>query len=386
MKKNIPFILNMFAGHQRGSALISAISLILFMAVIGSVLLELTTSSTFGELSYNHMERAYFMAEAGIRYANKLVKEGKDAEIEGQCQTFTLDEDRGFQNGQFEIRVDNDSDASYTLIHSIGTINTRISSKVEVELCYKRPKPVTSSPFDKALFAYTKLELKENVTIERDDDNNGGIGTNASNIHKESGVTITGGEKTNMERTLTNLTFPPEWECKNDKEINGIKTWDAGERDYKKVIIKAGSKLKINGDVTLYVKEDFIVEKESKIVIKAASSLTIYVDKKVEFKERSRVIFNSGPDRAEDFVIWATEHADTLKLERYVSFIGAIYAPNADTQIQEVAILKGAIVVDKLVVEKKVAITYDPDTLKIFMPGSTEETRNPIQYFSPSSN
>ena len=128
-------------GHQDGAALIFFISIILAMSALTGYMLDLTTTSTLGELSYNHLERAYSMAEAGGNYANNLVK--FDIEIDGTYddsysihnKTFTLDDSSGTQEGQFKIMVD-DTNSGYTLVHSIGTISSGISSDVEVKMTY----------------------------------------------------------------------------------------------------------------------------------------------------------------------------------------------------------------------------------------------------------
>jgi hypothetical protein len=117
------------------------------MAVLGSAMLNLMSTSTLGQVSANHMDRAYFMAEAGGGYAFPLVKD--DIESDGTYddthtihnQTFILEGGDQNQNaeGRFQILVD-DTDPDFTLITSIGTINVGVSTDVETHLTYRLDK------------------------------------------------------------------------------------------------------------------------------------------------------------------------------------------------------------------------------------------------------
>ena len=365
---------------EEGAALIFFISIILAMSILTGYLLDLNTTSTFGELSYNHLERAYFMAEAGGNYANNLVK--LDIETDATYdddyllhnQTFTLDNDGGTQEGQFKIVID-DTDTNYTLIHSTGTVNSGIYSDVEVKLTYSMAKTSSSAVFDQTVFAGNNITLDKDVTIEGD------LGTNASSISQASGVTITGDEQVNAGKTLTPISFSCGT-CTDDKDINSSETWN-GTYEYLNVTIDAGKTLSISGDVILYVKEDFFAGIGSKIKILSDSSLTIYVDGNAEFKKDFAVEFDPQPDRAKDFVIYGTSNANTIKLAKDITFIGAIYAPSADITIQKAQSFIGAVVGDTISVDKDGTITYDASVQDISTPvvGNIVLSQ-PEQYFS----
>ncbi len=375
-----------FFGHgsQQGTSTLFFISLLLVMSVLTGFMLDLTTTSTFSELSYNHLERAYFMAEGGGYYANRLIK----LDIEDDTtyddtyslhgRTFTLDE-AGQQEGRFKILVD-DSDPALTRVHSIGTIDIGISSNVEVRLTYSMLKTTTSTPFSESLFAGKKLHLEKEATV------NGDIGTNASNIQADKGVTINGEIETSAGRTLESIIFSCAG-CNDDEEINGNKTWSSGTYEYKKLKMKKNTTLTINGDVTLYVKEDFIVEKDTVIKFLSNSSLTVYVDKKAEFKQGFSVVFDPQPDRPKDFVIYGTSHADTIKFEKESTFIGAIYAPDAHIHIEKGQEIKGSVIGNEIHIHKETTVTYDESVKEISSPVSGGGVSSvalgpPKQYFS----
>ena len=270
-------------GSESGAALVFFISILLAVSLLAGFLVDLMTTSTLSQASVNHLDRAYFMAEAGGHYAIPLVKQdiGADTTYDDTYlihnQTFTLDDASSIQEGQFRILVD-DTDPTLTQVDAIGTISSGISSNVEVRLTYTLAKTVVGgSVFDTPIFAGDEITLEDNVTI------NGDIGTNDSSISKGSGVTITGSEETNAGKTLDPITFSCG-SCGSDKEVSSNETWSSGTYEYNKLLIKKNKTLTISGDVILYVKEDFILEENTKITLLANSSLTVYVDKKIEFK------------------------------------------------------------------------------------------------------
>ncbi len=53
---------------QKGSAVLVFISILFVASVLTGYMIDFTTTSTYSELSYNHLERAYFIAEAGGQY------------------------------------------------------------------------------------------------------------------------------------------------------------------------------------------------------------------------------------------------------------------------------------------------------------------------------
>lgn len=368
-------------GDEDGSALVFFVSILLAMSVLAAYMLDITTISTFGELSYNHLNRAYFLAEAGGNYANKLVK--LDLEGDGTYddtyslhnQTFTMDGAGGDQDGQFKIVIDN-SDPDYLFIHSTGVVSAGIVLSTETTITYSIAK-TSSSLFDNPIFAGDEITIKKDTSITGD------VGTNDSGISKESGVTISGDEHTNAGRTMESINFSCS-NCNSDKEISGSETWSTGTYEFLKVKINESSVLIISGDVVLYVKEDFIAEKESTIRVLANSSLTIYVDKKFELKKEFSVEFDPQPDRAENFVVYGTSNADAITIEKETTFIGAIYAPDADIDIKKESTLTGSIIGKKLNIEKECVITFDPDVEDINSPvgGGGVSLGASKQYFS----
>lgn len=352
-------------GYQDGAALIFFISILLAMSLLTGYMLDLTTTSTFGELSYNHLDRAYFMAEAGGNYACKSVRLGTGTDIHNK--TFTLYDDQGNQEGQFKIIID---DTDPRLVHSIGTITAAISSNVEVKLTYSIP-----SIFDHTIFAKDKITLKKDVIIT------GSIATNDSSI---SQVNYEGEVVVNAGKTLVPINFSCGT-CEGDELVIDGDIWEEDEiYEFSNVTIEQNATLTIDGDVVLYVKENFLAGMGSTIKIQSDSSLTIYVDKKLEFDKDFAVEFEppQPDDRAKDFVIYGTSNAESILMGKEITFIGTIYAPSADIDIQKAQISMGAIIGNTITIGKDTKMTYDESVLDIITPAGVGSISPPKQYFS----
>lgn len=364
-------------GNQNGASLLFFISIILVISVLTVSMLELTTTSTLSEISFNHLQRAYFMAEAGGNYAKKIFNDGRKNDPPKRKidnETFTVD-----GAGQFSIFANLDEN---NRIHSTGTINTGISSKVEVKLIYLlKGGGNPSSPFKESIFSGNKMELGDHVQITGD------VGTNHTEISKGKKVSITGEEKTSMGKKIDPIKFSCSG-CNSDYEIGekGSTVWSEGTYKYKNVTMEKKSTLIITGNVILYVKEDFEADEKTTIEIRSGASLTIYVDGEAEFGEKFSVEFKPSPNRAEDFVIYGTSNADSIKFEEHTNFIGAIYAPNAEITIKKHSNITGAIIGDEIEVKEHVTIEFDEDVKKIEPPvgGTVKNGKWTIteQYFS----
>ena len=76
---------------QRGALLVSLILTLTIVAILGAVMVEMTTTSTLGELFANRQQRAYYLAESGGRYAiPQVLADPVLAETNLHGMTFTL--------------------------------------------------------------------------------------------------------------------------------------------------------------------------------------------------------------------------------------------------------------------------------------------------------
>ena len=67
------------AGDERGAVLLAVIITMVIVALLGAAMMRFTTTSTFSEIGRNSSIRAYYLAEAGYRYASSIfVNAGAD--------------------------------------------------------------------------------------------------------------------------------------------------------------------------------------------------------------------------------------------------------------------------------------------------------------------
>ena len=123
-KKHTKHISRMLYSNQNGVILIWLILMMVVASIFGLSMVYLTTSSTQGKLFANSRMRAYYVAEAGGRYAIPLVSADIECpDIACQCnptsnmdlldnQEYTLD-----NNDKFLLEIDPKHIGSYFCIH-----------------------------------------------------------------------------------------------------------------------------------------------------------------------------------------------------------------------------------------------------------------------------
>ncbi len=367
--------------NNKGAAMVYLISVIMLMSVLGTAILKLSSTATLSHIAANHMDRAYFMAEAGGNYAIALVKD--DIESDGKYddtyslhnKTFTLDTSGKKEDGKFKIEVDNSNEA-FTRITSIGSIDAGVSVSVTVRLIYDLAKTAGQPVFDRSLFSGGKMVLGDKVYV------NGDVGTNAAKIDKKKGVKITGTEETSAGKTLDSVIFLCG-NCTKKKSVKKDETWNSGTYEYQSLTVGKNNTITIKGDVVLYVKEDFIMEEQTGFKILDNASLTVYVGGNAEFYENFTTEFPDGPDRPEDFIIFGTSQTVGVRVYNNSTFIGGIYAPDSNVEIQDESDIRGSLVGKEVKVNKNSNVIWDEDMGSVSSPGKGSVTlSNPVQYFS----
>lgn len=101
----------------------------------------------------------------------------------------------------------------------------------------------------------------------------------------------------------------------------------------------------IIGDCVIYVTKDMKIEDGARLVVTDDSSLTIYVDKKLEVKKtkESGGIINETQDPTK-LVIFGTDTCNKVKIEKVDDFYGAVYAPSAKVEVKDSGDIYGALV------------------------------------------
>jgi len=363
---------------QDGAVLIMVILCIVTASIVGVAMVDLTTTSTYSQLSTSLQDRAYYLAEAGGRYAIPLVTEDIENEVTTNTallhnQTFTLDDDTG-TNGRFLVEVDTTSDPDYVFVHVTGSVNTGGYLMSQSKVTYRLAQTI-DSPFQYGGFGGNKIKVKDDATIDGD------VATNkeSDKIDVEDDAVITGDQDAEVGITLGDVSFPSGSYTSDLNMEEETQTFAAGTYNYKKVTMKEDVVLNISGDVTINAKEEWKMEKNAKIVILADSSLTIYLNDKVEIVDESEV--NADGDAA-DVLMFMCRNKD-LKIKDSAIVNAGIYAPQSTkVTIEGDAQITGALVGKEIELKDDVVLTYSDTLEDVATPGSGSTLSDPVQYYS----
>ena len=137
----------MFHSNQNGAVLIWCILIMVVVSIFGSSMIYLNVSSTYGKFFANSSMRAYYVAEAGGRYAiPKVAQNPVAAEANLSGQTFTLS-----SGEQFVLAVDNNTLTQFILLQSTSTINKNAWLEAKRTISYL-VKQLFSDNFSDPLF------------------------------------------------------------------------------------------------------------------------------------------------------------------------------------------------------------------------------------------
>ena len=380
--------------NSQGAVMIYLIAVMLVLSVLSAALVQLTSTSILGEISANHMTRAYYLAEAGLFYAldrvkNDIQSDGVFDDVDNiHDQTFTLDTAAGDLEGRFHILVD-DSDPDFIFITTTGLLGTGVSVDGKTTLTGKIER-ISAPKFDRVLFSDNAMTLNANVHVTGD------VGTNRSSINKNFLASVSGNIETNMGRTLTSIPFSCT-SCSGDY-TTGNASIDSYILKANKFHVNANTTLRLSGDNVFYIKDTMTVGSGAHIFLEEGASLTIYTDHGITFDSGSSIDF-SGAARPEDAVIVGTTHASYISISDNTDIAAAIYAPTADVSIRHSSNFTGAITGNNITIDGgwlflliyigSSQITWDNDTAEVDIPKDGVGSRtlgfqlgNPVQYYS----
>ncbi len=116
-----------------------------------------------------------------------------------------------------------------------------------------------------------------------------------------------------------------------------------GNITFKKFDIPAAAKQEIVGDCTIYVTDIMQFQGDGELIITEGSSLTLYLDKKLEIKNEQGGIDNQTL-KPTNLRIFGTPTCNSITLENMDTFYGAVYAPLAKIEVKNSGEIRGALV------------------------------------------
>ncbi|MBW1773403.1 MAG: hypothetical protein JRJ82_10995 [Deltaproteobacteria bacterium] len=375
---------------QRGALLVSLILTLTIIAILGAVMVEMTTTSTLGELFANRQQRAYYLAESGGRYAiPQILADPIQAETDLHGMTFTL------SNGdQFFLTVDN-SIPELTMLESEGIVQPGDWLESRTKITYRIPRPFA---FKYGAFTGTgRLQLNNNAYLDSYDSTlgpwtgegairNGSVGTNRTgknsilirklskvygdadvgpggnpnrDITVERNALLTGSRGTlTAAEDMTPRTMPAGGGAPVDLLLrnNQTYTYTTGVYRLNDFEVEDNAVLTISGDVTLYVEGRIRFRDFGTLTIPAGGSLTIYAADQFIAEDDARINTNG---EAGDLTLFGTASFARIQLNNDVIMKGAFYSPNAQVRMQRNAELFGSVIARQVTISNDAKLHYD---------------------------
>lgn len=356
---------------HNGAALVYLISAILVMSILGTAMYQLTTTSTVGGVMANHLDRTYYLAEAGAAWAYPLVWD--DIKPDGNFddddsihdQTFTLDDASG-RNGQFHIDVD-DSGEDIILLTVTGTIDAAVSGPSQTRIVYSMTKTQGdggdgngnggiggATPFSNglAVFGGSNITMRAETQIE------GNVATNSASIDQGWEASINGDTTLNAGTNMQPIAFNCP-DCTNNTSIGWRETLDfpTGTYNFNNLTTHNQSQINITGDVIINVAGVFTLGSESRINIANDASLTLIIDGSASFHSESQVDLNGGSTG--NFVIFGTANASDITFISRLHISGAVYAPRSNITLNSEVKFTGGVIGDTITMIWKSQVKWD---------------------------
>jgi len=276
---------------SRGSLLINLIVGMMIVTIIGTAMIYMTTTSTYAELFTNSQARAYYLAEAGGRYATKLLSDNKAAYLLSEDNrvypggneenaepptSYTLSNGEKFILTSYDFKKNGVRDTTRVVIKCIGVVHAGTWMESRRQITYggkegidrANPTPSTETAdfieyiTDSSVFVYgsAMTYAGNNVTGEgatvvirgplTTDQINGGAAIAVTTIYIGGNVSLNGGSASLGSSTAPGKIY-----------INGsLELWNGTRDIYGDVYVNGNFRLKdarihgnvyVNGNVTL---------------------------------------------------------------------------------------------------------------------------------------
>lgn len=382
MKKEIK---EQFRKDTQGSVLSFVAVMVLVLSIAGMALLRLGLNARMQAHRATSGMSARSAADAGLIQAVHSLNEKLQTLEEWDITTLATPSEVYLPNchGTYQYKLIGDSDSGYQIV-SVGRSN-QIERTVYASLKLK-------GLFDYAIFVLDNLELKVGTTVDwynfDADDEPLQIVTNSTEtgaLNMRTGVTVEGDVvvgpeadpdlviNSRLEADITGdvyalaesvvlpiITVPDSLLLSPSKgSITGSETIVADGK-YDTISIANNDIALIDGDITLYITGDIVLDTFAQLQINEAnpdSSLTIYLGG--NFQEKNGGIINNTTMDAKKLSIYGLETCATFDFLVDCTFCGTIYAPYAAVMLNNKVIVYGAIVSDSFVQNVGADFFYD---------------------------
>lgn len=398
MKKKV----RMHHPKERGAVLVIAILISLMMLLLAMPFLtKLSGQYRITEKSYRQLA-ALNLAEAGVERAIWELNHGNITNWEGDdnLRTMTISSFKasgGTEVGDIVIEAfipggDNPIIQSKGRVSHIGTATVDKTIRVMLEVSGGR------SLFDYGVFGDEGVDFNSNAKIDSYDSREGFYGgdnvscyghtaTNATNtgcIYLDSNAKIYGdalsgpgsipanviitrsnariyGEKQALseEKDLPHIPAPSglAWRGSYFLGSNNQSTIsESGE--YTSFQLDSNAEVTIQGDIIMYVTNEFLMESNTKLNIPEDSSLILYLGGTFEQNSNTR-INNLSKDPTKVQIYGTDSFESEMVWESNSDFYGAVYVPEADVEYDSNADFYGSIISKFIHMDSNAKVHYD---------------------------
>ena len=199
------------------------------------------------------------------------------------------------------------------------------------------------------------ITIKDQATLKGDA--YGGPGGSGGNtfVRIDSGASMTGSTGNLVEAVdITLPTFPSLFGSAHDLKVEKGTVTVTEDMNVKKIEVKEDGILVIDGQVQMVVTEDSKFEKNAKLTLTSGSTLTIYTEKKFEFKDDAEINLDGDPA---NLIFYSGK--DKIELTGRTQMAATTTAPIAEVKVKDDSQYYGSILARKIKVEKNGQIHYD---------------------------
>jgi hypothetical protein len=370
---------------QRNSGFTMALVLcvIVLLLLLGTSLLGLSENARIASTRRSQEIAAKCAADAGL---TKILSDINYAYEQGTLELtnlpseFVVDIENFDANFGYIVYLDATGDIIIDSTGTDGPCNRTVHCKVKVK----------STRFEHALFA-DNFEIKNNAFIDGYNSDFGpyggnniittSIGTNNTDsgaidldtigyingdisvgpganpltvIQKGTHFDVTGEMSAANEPKVVQIATPPSL-LNMGLQPSGTIT-ESGS--YQEIKLGNNEIIEIDGDITLYITGDVELDNNAEIIITEGSSLTLYIGNSFTMSNGGKI--NNQTEKPPNCIVYSTATSEVDYLfDNTGTYHGAIYAPNANIEINNNAVFYGSILGKELKVDNSAEVYAD---------------------------
>ena len=357
--------------REQGSALALILVVAVVLLLVGNGLLGLGLQSQTLTIRSCDEILARCSADAGLAQAVQMMNECEGGDLPSMTDESLLNCD-----ATFGFSISGSAEDGY-VVTSIGVSGSRektvscileaqagdslwvgVCTQGSVEL--KNGSIIASSPLGQNVQVHTNSTSSNTIEIGFFSSISGDVvvgpegnpSTVIDNIHRVTGSTSTATED------MPFVPFSPPEGLADRGSITGNTTITEDGR-YSEIDLSNWKTISIEDNVTIYVEGEVRLKTGSKLEVADGCSLDLYVDGDIELKSFAKI--KSQSNDPTQIRIYGTSTCGDIALKTLSSAQAAVYAPNADLDLNSFSAFVGAFMGNSVLLGSLSGFFYDPD-------------------------